>query len=543
MSEFIRKIKNRLRVFDIEHGRILSRYKIFITIMGLALSIVFVAAIAMGAMLIVRNNNDTPINAPTHFRTRWPEEDVMADAGVATTIPPAASVPPVTRTPLPPRTLQPIPSVTPTPDPIVDKIEKPEDVVVNDTVMKEDDKKDDGKNNADKNTGNVSNIKPENNDKYINGATQNTYTDNGFYVKDGLKYYAKNGVTISKVGIDVSIYQGDIDWKKVKSSGVDFVMIRLGFRGYATGKLMLDANFHKNIEGALDAGLDVGIYFFSQAVTTKEAVEEATMCIKYLAPYKGRITYPVAIDTEYVNSATARTNKSTVTNKIRTDVCIAFCETVKNAGYKPMVYSNKNWLLNNLQLSRLNNYDIWYARYGSSTPDYDYDFTIWQYTGSGRINGIVGDVDLNVALKDYSGKNGNKPVGSKEPEKTNEPVGSLEPQVSEVPQETLNPDNTPESGETNEPQGSVTPDGTNEPQDTNAPEVTPKPDDNDPQDTPEPTPSQAPEQTVSPSKEPEGSKEPEVTQAPTNTTEPEGSMEPVPSENPSENDGGEGVNS
>ena len=552
MSEFIRKVKRRIEVFDIEHGGFISRYKIFIAIMSAALTIALITVIVAGIVTFSsKDSEEEPSDGAMVFRTRWPDEDVILDnegsgleQPVITTMPPTAT-PTVVPTPLPPRTPMPVPTVTPTPDPIVEDLEKPEDVEVNDSVMQESDKKDDGQNNSNKgNGGNVSNIKPENNDKYVNNATNNTYTDNGFYVKDGFKYYAKNGKTVSRVGIDVSIYQGNVDWKKVKASGVDFVMIRLGFRGYVTGKLVLDSNFKKNIEGALDAGLDVGVYFFSQAITTKEAVEEAAMCIKYLRPYKNRITYPVAIDTEYVNSASARTNKPNITNKIRTDVCIAFCETVKNEGYKPMVYANKNWLLQNLQLSRLNNYDIWYARYGTNTPDYDYSFTIWQYTGNGRVDGIVGAVDLNVGLKDYSNKGGNDigegvpqdseapqgsdtPEGTKVPEETKEPIGSEPPKTSEEPIGS----ETPVGSET--PQGSEIPQGSETPQGSESPLGSESPMESDtPQGSESPTGSDTPEGSESPtgSDTPIGSETPTESEAPTNSEAPE------PSKNPEEDD-------
>ena len=568
MREFLRKVKRRLKVFDMEHNKILSRNKIFIAIMGLAVTIVLVTVLSLGIVKIVQNSKkNEPSGNPPALRTRWPEEEVMAQVDDVTPTPSVTNEPAVTATPIPTITPTPVPTVTPSPDPIVESIEKPEDVVVKDTVMKEEDKKDDGKNNSNKgnNSNNTSLIQKEDNSKYVENATSNTYTDNGFYTKNGLKYYAKDGVTISKVGIDVSIYQRDIDWKKVKASGVDFVMIRLGFRGYITGKLMLDANFKKNIDGALDAGLDVGIYFFSQAVTTREAVEEATMCIKYLEPYKGRITYPIAIDTEYVDSASARTNKPSVTNKVRTDVCIAFCETIKSAGYKPMVYANKYWLLNNLQLSRLNNYDIWYAKYGGSTPSYDHDFTIWQYTGSGRINGIVGDVDLNVGLKDYSasGQAGkpqetpkpetsqkpNESEGSEQPQGTISPDGSEEPQGtispggSEETQGTIGPDGskepgeTPEPGNTNNPQNTVSPNGSKEPQGTVGPDGSKEPDGtqrpgdtNNPQDTVSPNGSKEPQGTM----EPDGSKAPENTKGPQNTLEPGDTKEPQNTPSPEE---------
>lgn len=198
----------------------------------------------------------------------------------------------------------------------------------------------------------------------------------------------------SFAGIDVSKFQGNIDWNRVKAAGIDFVIIRVGYRGYTYGTITEDPYFETNIKGALAAGIDVGVYFFSQAITEQEAKQEAQWTLQKIAPYK--ITYPVVIDTEYVSGGRANSMSATQ----RTSVVNAFCAEVKNAGYTPMIYASKSWLENNLNMSYLNQYDVWLARYASA-PEYTGPFTIWQYTSKGYVDGISGYVDRNIGYKRY----------------------------------------------------------------------------------------------------------------------------------------------
>jgi GH25 family lysozyme M1 (1,4-beta-N-acetylmuramidase) len=214
--------------------------------------------------------------------------------------------------------------------------------------------------------------------------------------RNGRKYYVENSKITSKIGVDVSIHQNDIDWQKVKESGIDFAIIRLGYRGYGTGEAHIDENFVKNIEGATKAGIETGVYFFSQAVTVDEAVEEANMVTDALKDYD--ITYPVVYDWEIIYDDSARTDNVPV--DVLTDCCVAFCETVQDAGYTPMVYQNKKTTMFKLDLERLTEYDFWLAEYNSK-PSYYYDFAMWQYTSKGSVPGIEGDVDLNISFKDY----------------------------------------------------------------------------------------------------------------------------------------------
>ncbi|MCI8361463.1 MAG: hypothetical protein HFE86_09035 [Clostridiales bacterium] len=249
---------------------------------------------------------------------------------------------------------------------------------------------------------------------------QNPPPENGWYEKDGntyfyvdgqpvtgwqtaggFKYYFNDkGVLSSKRGIDVSVYQGNINWAAVKAAGVDFAMIRVGYRGYGqAGNMKLDVNFEQNLKGAQAAGIDCGVYFFSQAITRAEAVEEAKFVLEAIKGYS--LTYPVAFDTEYYPLDEARTNLAGLTDKDRTDFAIDFCETIRSAGYYPTIYASKSWLLDDMEISRLGGWDIWLAHYTNQT-NFQYPYQIWQYSESGTIDGISGNrVDLNVSLKDY----------------------------------------------------------------------------------------------------------------------------------------------
>ncbi len=200
-------------------------------------------------------------------------------------------------------------------------------------------------------------------------------------------------------GIDVSSYQGEIDWKKVAGSGVSFAMLRAGMRGYTKGGLMTDATFEKNYKGARAAGVDVGVYFFSQATSVEEAEEEADYLFALL---DGRaLTYPVVFDWESVNDAAARTNgvdAETVTRCAR-----AFCDKVVAAGYTPMIYFNMDQGYLAYRLDELTDYAFWLAEYHDS-PAFYYGFDLWQYTHRGSVPGIEGPVDLDLDLRGFAEK-------------------------------------------------------------------------------------------------------------------------------------------
>lgn len=213
-----------------------------------------------------------------------------------------------------------------------------------------------------------------------------------------MKYY-ENGKKVSYVGVDISKVQDYIDFLKVKKAGIDFCMIRVGVRGYGTGQLMLDDYFSENIKRATDAGLDVGVYFFSQAVSEEEAVEEANFVIEQLGEYQ--IVYPVVFDMEKISNDTARTDS--LTRADRTTVAKAFLDTIAASGRKAMIYGNKEWLIKEIDMSKLTAYDVWLSQQ-EDIPDYPYRFAMWQYSFDGVIDGISGKVGLNISFIDYSEK-------------------------------------------------------------------------------------------------------------------------------------------
>ena len=246
-----------------------------------------------------------------------------------------------------------------------------------------------------------------------------TYKYQGWWTIDGKTYYFdKNGnkVTGDQVilgakysfdsngalksgtgtfGIDVSKWNGTIDWSKVAKSGVNYAILRCGFRGSTVGGLVEDAKFATNIKNATDNGIKVGVYFFTQAVNEVEAVEEASMCLTMVEGYK--ISYPIFIDVESASGGRA----NGLTKDERTAVIKAFCKTISNAGYKAGVYANKNWLTTKINTSELTGYVIWLAQYASSPTYTATRYDIWQYSDSGSLSGISGSVDLDLSYLGY----------------------------------------------------------------------------------------------------------------------------------------------
>lgn len=196
------------------------------------------------------------------------------------------------------------------------------------------------------------------------------------------------------VGIDVSRYQFDIDWQQVADYGVEFAMIRIGFRGYGSGALAEDEYAQANLEGALEAGIQVGVYFFSQAISVEEAEEEARYVLEYIKDYP--ITMPVVFDWEIPYGENPRTQD--VDARTLTDCALAFCRVIEENGYTPMVYFNTLQARSDLYISELTDYPFWLALY---TPRmrFPYKVQMWQYTDSGIIPGIDASVDLNIWLK------------------------------------------------------------------------------------------------------------------------------------------------
>ncbi|MCM1045111.1 MAG: hypothetical protein NC417_06350 [Candidatus Gastranaerophilales bacterium] len=192
------------------------------------------------------------------------------------------------------------------------------------------------------------------------------------------------------LGIDVSKWNGDIDWDKVKNAGVEFAIIRAGYRGSVTGSLVEDPYFLVNIRGAKNSGVAVGVYFFTQATNEVEAVEEASVVLALVREHE--LNYPIFIDTE---GAGGNGRADGLDPETRTLVCEAFCRTIENAGYTAGIYASRNWYNNNLDMSRLDRYFIWLAEY-RDVPLYQGYYRMWQYTSKGKINGISGNVDLNI---------------------------------------------------------------------------------------------------------------------------------------------------
>ena len=227
----------------------------------------------------------------------------------------------------------------------------------------------------------------------------NEYNPAAFITRDsGQITYEANGLE-AVPGIDVSEFQGDINWKQVKDSGMEFAIIRVGLRGYGTaGNIVMDKNFEKNITGALDAGLKVGVYFFSQAINMDEAREEAQFVLDAIAGYP--ISYPVVFDWERItNGQNARTDG--LSGKAVTMCASAFCEVVEDAGYQPAVYFNQTLGYLSLELEQLVDYPFWLAAY-TSKPNFYYHFDMWQYSATGLLPGIQGHVDLNLSFRDFA---------------------------------------------------------------------------------------------------------------------------------------------
>lgn len=217
----------------------------------------------------------------------------------------------------------------------------------------------------------------------IQGVTYN-------FGEDGAIATSVNGSTF---GIDISRHNGNIDWNAVKASGVDYAIIRCGYRGSSTGVLIQDQSFAKNIQGAVAAGLKIGIYVFSQAIDEVEAVKEASLAVACAQGYS--LSYPIFIDTESSGGRADKIDKAT-----RTAVVNAFCQTIANSGYKAGIYASKTWFEDKLNMGAIGNYRIWLAQY-SKEPTYNGKYDMWQYSCKGTISGIKGNVDLNLSYMGY----------------------------------------------------------------------------------------------------------------------------------------------
>lgn len=220
----------------------------------------------------------------------------------------------------------------------------------------------------------------------------------GEQIIQGAKYnFASDGTLITgsgTFGIDVSKWNGTIDWNAVKNSGVSYVIIRCGYRGSSSGALIEDPKFKTNIKGAIAAGLKVGVYFFTQATDEIEAIEEASMVLELIKDYK--ISYPVFLDVE---TSGGRGDK--IDAETRTDVIKAFCETIEDSGYTAGVYANKTWYEKKMNAAELTKYKIWLAQYAEQPTYSETKIDIWQYKETGKVSGISGNVDLNLSYLGY----------------------------------------------------------------------------------------------------------------------------------------------
>lgn len=223
--------------------------------------------------------------------------------------------------------------------------------------------------------------------RWTSSLAENPYGPPDFAVVDG---YVTCTAGPTRLGLDVSEYQEEIDWERVRAEGFDFVFIRIGYRGYSVGDIFPDDRARENLAGARAAGFDVGVYFYAQAISTEEAKEEAAWCLDFLAGES--LDLPVVYDWEYV-SADARTgqmDKAALTECVKT-----FCEAIEAGGYQSMVYFNPHVASDLMDLEQLAEYPFWLAQYRDQM-DFPWRVDIWQYTETGKVPGIEGDVDIDL---------------------------------------------------------------------------------------------------------------------------------------------------
>lgn len=214
------------------------------------------------------------------------------------------------------------------------------------------------------------------------------YSEDGFYEENGNLLYEDSRYT-SEAGVDVSVYQGKINWKKVRKQGISFAMIRVGYRATDSGRIQEDSRFAENLKNAKAAGLKVGVYFFSQANSVEEAVEEARYVVRKI---RGKeVSMPVAFDME----ETSGSRIGNLTRKQKTEIADAFCTTIQSHGYVPMVYGNPRWLLTDINLGYLTRYPVWLAHYTDKTS-YPFVFSMWQYSNKAKVKGISRKTDMNI---------------------------------------------------------------------------------------------------------------------------------------------------
>lgn len=216
--------------------------------------------------------------------------------------------------------------------------------------------------------------------------------DDEFWVtRNGFKVFTKEGYE-TVTGIDVSEFVGDIDWEQAKAAGVEFAILRVGYRGYETARFVFDNSLHTYLQGCNDADMPAGVYFVSQAINEEEAIEEAETVLEQIHGYD--VTMPIYIDLEG-SAETARTRN--LTREEYTTIVNAFCNRIEQEGFRAGVYSNESWIKAHLNWEDLTQWDLWFAKYTKS-PNTDYTYNMWQYTNTATIDGIEKEVDLNARV-------------------------------------------------------------------------------------------------------------------------------------------------
>lgn len=228
---------------------------------------------------------------------------------------------------------------------------------------------------------------------------KNDYDHTAFVLQSGRMSYYSDGKVVSYLGMCVDKYDDYVDFNAARNDGIDFVMLRVGARGYGTGSITLDEYYADNLARASQAGLDIGLYFTSQAVTAEEAAEEAVALVSAIADY--RVTYPLAIDIGFVSNDTSRIEKLTKTEK--TAIIRTFADAIKAAGYTPAIHADKEFLIKEIDLSKFTDVDIWLDNPGD-LPDYPYAFTMWEYSDNASVDGVSGYSDLTISFIDYTQK-------------------------------------------------------------------------------------------------------------------------------------------
>ena len=228
---------------------------------------------------------------------------------------------------------------------------------------------------------------------YYETCTVNHLNENCWIKEGSFMIYTEEGFT-SRVGVDVSKWNGYVDFQALKDQGVDFAICRVGFRGYKTGELVEDENFYEYMDAAVEAGMDVGVYFFSQALDEDEAIEEAQFVLDHVAGYD--LALPVYLDTEDIRIEASRTEELAAANY--TLNAMAFCSEIESRGLRAGIYASTEWIRKNLDLVALSGYEIWYASY-ADTPGRETGFDMWQYSDSGDLEGCETYLDMNVRVE------------------------------------------------------------------------------------------------------------------------------------------------